>query len=404
MRLLAFLFSCLAGFVYYLWAVAPLWTIGPMEFLQPASIDRSNGQLLVLLKKSSEWYFDTLDTTNGHCLKSVKLNIPADSRDVYFPFDSTHSTSLQLAAVYLRYQSNSKTFTGTGVVIVDVETGNLLSDEPMEVDMLRSAAHLHDKVIVPIHGSVRLLDKADQQHRSIKTEGYALVQFLPGGKHFVVCDDWQVMVVEWKTGKTVAHDRREKPRQHTVSRLFVVKPDEFLLGSYVDTPQLHLELERWRWNGTDQLHLDDTVQLQPQSTERQSRVGGRGVEWNRQGQLVISVFAMEAWPAAFRSLLAWLENRQWNVSKYIPKETLLTQITLGEDLREVTRQEVISGLNIPFRASTGIRFQGARYPSKERTLIAYRTNPQWPNAVAVALVCYLVCYVYFHRKRAIIVN
>lgn len=119
---------------------------------------------------------------------------------------------------------------------------------------------------------------------------------------------------------------------------------------------------------------------------------------------MIHVFERETWPAALRSLLTWLEGMKWNVRKHFPKETMVTQVTLSEELREVSRQEVVAGLNIPINASTGLRFQRVYTTVSDGILMAHRSHPQWPNAMAVALVCYLLAYVYFNRHRSIMVT
>jgi hypothetical protein len=390
MRVLAFLCSGLAGVVYYLWATTPLWSTVPSDSIHPVSMDRSRGQFLVLEKKPTGWYFDTIDTATGQRVKSVKLQLPADTQRLYCHYDPVHCTNLQLAAVGdLR----------DGAWITDVETGNPINAEPIATQILGGTAALHqDKVIVSQHGSVIYFDKADPRQRSIKIEGDAQVQFLPDHQHFLICEQTHLKLVEWQTGKVVAQASLPANRQRRVDRLVVYKSNEFLVGYYVDKPQL--QLDRWRWNGQDQLRLEGTVALQSPGNVPQGQVGGSGFEVNRQGQLLISVFAADTWPAVLRPLLAWLENKQWNVSKLIPKETLLTQFTLSDDLRVLSREEVVSGLTIPLDASTGLRFKRVS-STGERMLVAIRTQPQWPNALAVALVCYLLIYVYFNRHRSL---
>jgi hypothetical protein len=399
MRILAFVASCLCGTVYYLWAVAPLWTLGPYQSAQLFTMNRSISQCIVFLKKPSGWHFETLDTRTGACLNSAKVEIPEKGYGVHssrtegeLPFESL------LGVVHYSMPKSQVNPTSTNCALIfDPLTGECLTPKPLEGYWLASTLYEAGRIVVPLQHSVLVMDKASRKQRHLDVKHFARIEWLPDHQHLVACTRDQLLIVSLSSGRIIAQCERNDNSAYLLS---VLSNNTILVGCYKDDSSNHYQLERWKWDGGTTLRRDRRLELFPiDASGDYGKFTGNTFKLNAHGQLIIDLFPRHTWPRGLRSFFTWLEEKKWKVDNLFPKDMFVVRHVIDDDFREVSREEATRSNSVPSSQNTAIHYKHIQYLGGPLKLSSYRTHPQWPNALAIGIVTFLLCHIYLLARR-----
>jgi hypothetical protein len=387
MRLLAFVVSCLAGVVYYLWAVSPLYTLGPYPRARCFHVDRAMEQATVFLKRSGDWYFVTLNASTGEMVKEVRADVSSDNATVYWHRSTNTPMDTVLATVYLGRQLDQ-------TIVIDPETGKCLTPTPLPTYIRAYPAMHGNRVVLPMTQSILLIEKGRTEQRHIPMV-MASVCFLPDGQHLLVREDRRISIVDWESGRILASSPLSGDPFRII--LFALSPQEFVLGTYLPEPKRYLRLDRWRWNGGCELLQLDSLTMDA-LTQKDAPILGGDFERNTQEQMVLDTYATICWPRSIQPLLSWLESKGWPVEKHWPKETMKVKAVIDKDFRLLRKYAESLNPIIPTGNGIGVQLKTDRTGNTGTLVIGYRIAAQWPNALAIAMACYLMGYVYRHRQ------
>jgi hypothetical protein len=400
MHLLAMILSVLTSLCFWFWANQPIWTQGPYEVAQFYHVHPENKQVTSFVKASGKWHLETRDFITGEFLRTVEVLLPKSlAPHMCFPNTAPHQVEHALVVIQGRYTSGNLPRTGYGMVVVDASTGKLLTRTPIEVDASAIPVCFGTRAVIPHMNEALFFEYGKEPLRVLSIRYGARITLLDDNEHLLTTDGEFLQIIPWSTGWVKSRGAHQQKLMN-FPRLTQLPDKHLLVSAYEYDGGIKLRMEYWRWDGTTLEKLGKSIVLTPpeNSTIKYAATYQVVANIDRQGNIHLPTFQFTSWPAPFRSLLTWCSTQGWNVCKYIPhaRQTIVHVLNVKNEV--IGRYERESNFDMLLSTGTAIRYQRAELRAGSYTIKAMRTLPQWPNAMALGIIVYLLWYVY-HRLR-----
>ncbi len=390
LRFLILVISLLSGAIYWIWASQPLWVSPAFLYASYIGFSEPDQTVVALVLEESGAYFEWRELLTGNVVKRVPLQLEGPPKAVHAYFNSQlGKREHDLVVAYVidhKGKSYTLTFmlnTGKSVGPVDESTGDIFDVESRG----RRCALFNPSTLF-------LVDGEQTGFRQLKIPKINNARVLADGKHVVCTLPDVALMLDWNTGKTI-HRVNLQPSTSTRYWIFVSNSSDIFLFHYgVQSPN-NLYAQRWIWNGKE---LRPATMLVPIP---QSEVGfgtsllDSVVTEDRNGRIRLACYASETWPAIVRPALDWLSKQGFKVDKYYPRHTRLLSVVLERDCSIAGKyeHEARDWEFLLDQYQLRIRLTGT-----QTVISLHNTNPVWPNAIAVAMLVYLLGYVYRYRQ------
>lgn len=400
MHLLAIILSVLTSLCFWFWANQPIWMKGPYEVAQFYHVQPESKQVTSFVKASGKWQLESRDSISGEVLRTVEVSLPEGFTPLQcFPNAGAHRVEHALVVIEGRYNSGSPLATGAGVVVADASTGKLLTPRPFEVRVRTTPVCFGARAVIPVMDAALFFEYGKEPVRDQTIKNSPAMLLLDDNEHLLVTYGDYLQIVPWSTRQLKSVGAHEQ-MLNSIIRLTQLPDQNLLVSSYEFEGGIKIKVELWRWNGTTLERLGHSLVLTPpeNSTTKYAAISQAETTIDGRGHIHLFTFATSSWPVPFRSWLTWCSAQGWNVSKFIPYSTYLVKHVLNVKLEVVGQYEEVATAERAVNSGIAIRYQRAEPRAGSYTIKALRTLPQWPNALALGMIVYLLWYVY-HRLR-----
>lgn len=385
LRFLMLVISVLSGAAYWVWASQPLWVSS--AYLSASYIGYSDPDqtVVALVQEESGAYFEWRELLTGKVVKRVQVEMKQKATSIFAHTNTYLGRSKHDVVLLSLFESRGEWNT----LPFDLQTGKQLATSDEILVMMSDAVSRGHQCVLTRPSYIYLIDGNKPGFRQYEISGIKSVRIMPDGKQFVCSQPGALLMIDWETGEVIA---KSALPQSTCKSIHFAKTGEIIV-TYYDTQQTHV-LQRWTWNGKAFLACSEPVAIPKPSIQVHGNVLIPIQEhWN--GQFLVSSYATITWPSPFRQLIVWLSQSGFNVINYFTPKTIIFGALFDKHGRVVEKTERAVDYQEHNIKQYAVRTQRL---NAARSICLHNTNPVWPNVIAIAMMVYILGYVYRYRK------
>lgn len=383
-HILALLLALIPAGVYLLWPAKPLWVAPRQEVISFAGKDIEHHAVCSLVRKDGgeSWYLESRDYRTGQVLRELKLLVPEHKGDRHFIRMSNDQIINHHILVFCNSWREKKPTGGMKVNeqcwLLDPATGGLIKKEPYFVQSLGTGVTQRGDHLALANGNgIRLITGKNASERCIPIEGSFNHTLSPDGQTLAFTADNQLYFLDWKSGQYVKTAWAGNP----IYSLGYLSNGTLLIAEHRGS----VSIKRWRWDGkavtacsqARVIDADWPVRYREESANRLHLRNGVG----------------ESWPLRFQTLFAWLDKQGLPMNRWYPKVFQEQWLVLNQENQTVEEYQQPTVANkIAIEGGYGVVYTGMTH-SGASIIEGWSMVPRWPNALAIAIVFYMLTYV-----------